>query len=201
MSTRSPTTSLAIAPRVLVYDEGSVRPPAPEGFLVLPQLPSKAFGDGSHPTTRLSAAALDFFCRQGRATEVLDVGTGTGVLARIARARGARFSAATEIDPVAIEAALQNVALDRHPREIPILNELPDHWGPRFQLVVANILEGPLCALASSLARAVVPGGTLLISGFTPLQISSLRVAFAAEGFSPVSEAHLEGWALLQFQR
>jgi ribosomal protein L11 methyltransferase len=127
----------------------------------------------------------------------LDVGTGTGVLARIARARGAKFVAGTDIDPSSLAAAQINAALDSHPLKIEILNAPPDHWGARFELVVANILEGPLRELAPQLSKALVPGGRLLLSGFTRIQISGLRVAFEVCGLTYVSEAQLDGWALL----
>jgi ribosomal protein L11 methyltransferase len=78
---------------------------------------------------------------------------------------------------------------------------MPDHWGARFELVVANILEGPLRELAPNLSRALTPGGVLLLSGFTPLQIPSLKVPFTEHGLSYISESMLDGWALLMFRR
>lgn len=85
-----------IAPRVAVYPFGSAPPSVEHGWIALGQLPQApgcltVFGDGSHATTRLCAAAIDLLCRQRQPEAVLDVGTGTGVLARIARARGARL--------------------------------------------------------------------------------------------------------------
>jgi ribosomal protein L11 methyltransferase len=171
-------------------------------LLNLPQIKSSAFGDGSHPTTRICARAVDFICQQKPGLSVLDVGTGSGVLARIARYRGAQFIAATDIDRDALSAARANAALDHHDLvEIQISDQLPDHWGARFDLVVANILEGPLRELAPYIAQAALPGGVLVISGFTPLQIPMLRVVFESHGFNYVSDSSLEGWALLMFQR
>lgn len=128
------------------------------------------------------------------------MGTGTGVLARIARARGARFVVATDIDPEALAAARANAALDPGAAEISVSSHTPDHWGPCFDLVVANILEGPLRELAPSLARALAPGGALLVSGFTRPQVPGLRVAFERHGLSFATEAALEGWSLLLFR-
>ena len=189
-----------IAPQVFLFPAGLKPSAAPEGALALPAIAGPAFGDGSHPTTRMCAGAIDLLCRQ-KPLSVLDVGTGTGVLARIARARGARFVAATDIDAVALESAQKHVALDAHPLEIPVLDVLPDYWGPTFDLTVANILEGPLRELAPCLARSLRPGGVLLLSGFTPRQVSGVQVAFSAHGFAFVSESTLESWSLLMFRR
>jgi ribosomal protein L11 methyltransferase len=195
-----------IAPRVLLYTFGSPTPPTEEGWITLPQLPPAPgshaiFGDGSHPTTRLCAAATDLLCRQRQASSpaVLDVGTGTGVLARIARARGARFVVGTDIDPAALACARANAALDRHPVEIELSREAPDHWGARFDLVVANILREPLESLAHALCSALAVGGVLLISGFTRLQVPSLRVLYEKTGVTLRGQSNLEEWVLLTF--
>ncbi|MCM2322644.1 MAG: 50S ribosomal protein L11 methyltransferase [Oligoflexia bacterium] len=188
-----------LSPQVTLLEPGEKPSKAElrESVLVLSQLPSAAFGDGSHPTTRLCAGAVDLLCRQRAPEAVLDVGTGTGVLARIARARGARFIAATDIDAAAIQAARANAALDAHPVEIEFSGRAPDHWGPRFDLVIANILEGPLRELAPALSRALAPGGVLCLSGFTRLQAPALRIAFEAQGLTYWTEAALEEWVLL----
>ncbi len=179
-------------------------PPVEHGWLALAQLPSQSgggavFGDGSHPTTRLCAGALDLLCRQRQPEAVLDVGTGTGVLARIARARGARFVVGTDVDPLALACAKAHSELDEHPVEIHLSGEAPDYWGSRFDLVIANILEEPLRSLAPSLSRALRPGGGLLLSGFTRPQSPALRVVCEKVGLTFASESHLEEWALLLF--
>ncbi len=162
---------------------------------VLPQLPSAAFGDGSHPTTQLCARAVDYLGRTQKPRAFLDVGTGTGLLARIARRHGATFVVGTDIDPLALAAAHQNAALDRHAIAIELSANAPDAWGPRFDLVVANILEGALTRLAPALKGALAPGGVLLLSGFQPAQVPALRRAFGGEA----SESRLEEWSLLRF--
>ena len=160
----------------------------------LVQLPSAAFGDGSHPTTRQCARAIDYLCRTRKPEAMLDVGTGTGILARIGRAQGVPFVVGTDIDPTALAAARANVALDQHIVEIELSNEMPHSWGPRFDLVVANILEAPLRALSQSLRLALAPGGVLLLSGFMPPQAPALRALFPS---CESSESTLDGWSLL----
>jgi ribosomal protein L11 methyltransferase len=193
-----------IAPRVAVYPRDSAPPSMERGWTALAQLPqvpdgAPVFGDGSHATTRLCAAAVDLLCRQRQSESLLDVGTGTGVLARIARARGARFVVGTDIDPAALSCAREHAALDGHPLEIQFTSEAPDHWGARFDIVVANILEAPLQALAPSLCRALAPGGVLLISGFTRPQMPALRVLYEKAGVTSLGHSTLGDWALLTF--
>src|SRR5882757_8313481 len=192
-----------IAPRVTVYPAGSAPPLQEEGWIALTQLPGEqtraVFGDGSHATTRLCAAAVDMVCRKQRPQAVLDVGTGTGILARIARARGARFIVGTDIDAVALSCAKVHADLDGHQVDIQFGREAPDHWGARFDLVVANILEGPLERLAPALCRALFPGGILLISGFMRPQIPGLRLLYEATGLKSSGHFSLDEWAALKF--
>ncbi len=189
-----------VAPRVHLYPAGAT-PPSPRDVLALPTLPSAAFGDGTHPTTRLCARAVDYRCRCRRPRAVLDVGTGTGVLARIARAHEVPFVAATDIDAVALEAARANAALDSRSGELVVCDAPPDAWGPRFDLVVANILDDVLRELAPGLVAALASDGILLLCGFTPVQAPRLRVAFERHGLAADLESELAGWALLQLER
>lgn len=186
-----------ISPRVVLYTAGDALPHLPENTLALATLKTSAFGDGSHPTTRLCAGAVDLLCRQKPKLRVLDVGTGTAVLARIARARGASQVMATDVAPEALSSSQAHALLDPHPLAIEISDAAPDTWGPQFDLVVANILERPLHALAPALFGALAPGGQLLLSGFTALQTPFLRTRFESLGLAHNLESQLDGWALL----
>ncbi len=192
---------MRIAPRVFLYPPGSPPPGLPPHSVALAQHPGAAFGDGSHPTTRLSARAVDLWCRTRSPHSVLDVGTGTGVLARLARAHGASYVVATDVDPVALDAVRQNCVLDTRGAELIVSDAPPDTWGACFDLVVANILEQPLRAMAPALVRALAPGGTLFISGFTPFQTPALRTVYTDAGLRFRQEARLDEWALLRFSR
>lgn len=197
----SAQNTIRISPQVLLYEAGKRPSELPKDTLALPQIPGTAFGDGSHPTTRLCAGAMDLLCRQKTPHSVLDAGTGTGVLARIARARGASFVVGTDIDPIALASAKTNAALDNHPVELLVTNALPDHWGSRFDLIVANILEGPLRDLARPLSHALAPDGVLLLSGFTRLQVPALQVLYVQLGLTYLSVSYLEDWALLMLSQ
>ncbi|HEY6927408.1 MAG TPA: 50S ribosomal protein L11 methyltransferase [Steroidobacteraceae bacterium] len=195
-----------IAPRVALYPQGAAVPPLEPGWIALALLPVVAghpvvFGDGSHPSTRLCASAVDLLCRQRQPEAVLDVGTGTGLLARIARARGASVVVGTDIDPVALASAKAHSSLDAYKGEIHFGPEAPDHWGARFDLIVANILEAPLRSLAPALGRALKRDGTLLLSGFTRLQIPALQTVYERAGLSCLGHADLDEWTLLTFVR
>jgi ribosomal protein L11 methyltransferase len=197
---------VALAPRIRLYPAGSARPQLEPGWLALAQhSPDQVgpfvFGDGSHPTTRLCAAVVDQLCRQRQPEAVLDVGTGTGVLARIARARGARFVVGTDIDAGALVAADANAALDAHVREIVLSTEAPDYWVARFDVIVANILEEPLRELAAAFGRALARDGVLAVSGFMRAQVPGVRVHYENAGFELAGEACLDGWALLMFKK
>ena len=195
-----------LAPRIKVYPFGSAPPAVAHGWLAIPQLPHDAtdnivFGDGSHPTTQLCAEVVDFLCRQRQPEAVLDVGTGTGVLARIARARGARFVVGTDIDPGALSSAKAHSDLDAHPVGIHLSLEAPDYWRARFDLVVANILEAPLRHLAPALRCALRPEGVLLLSGFTRPQAPALRVLYETAMLKFVRESRFDEWTLLMFEQ
>lgn len=190
-----------LAPRVYVHAPGLAVPALPAGAIALAQAPGPAFGDGSHPTTRVCAGAVDLLMFERRGLAVLDVGTGTGVLARIARARGAGRVVATDIDPLALAAARSNAGRDDHALALEIDDRPPDRDGPRFALVVANILERPLCALAPALRGALAPGGALLLSGFTPAQVPALQAAFVHGDLRLASHSSLDGWSLLMLRR
>lgn len=195
-------TELRLSPLVSLKKwEGQFESPLRAQGLIFQEVPSQAFGDGSHPTTRLCAGIVDFICRQEKPRSVLDLGTGTGILARIARARGAREVFATDIDPVALASTEENAALDGFEQGIRISSQLPDFWGPRFDFVIANILEEPLRRLAPSIFRSMRVGGKLLISGFTRAQIPGIVVAFEQAGFSLKSESQLDEWMALLFVR
>ncbi len=183
--------------RILVLPPWSTEEPAPgERRLVLE--PGLAFGTGSHETTSLCLRALDEALAARPGASVLDVGTGSGILAIAARLLGAGRLIATDDDAVAVRVARENaarngVALDA--REAPL-----EEVSGGFDLVVANILANTLVALAPGLAPKVAPGGLLFLSGILGGQEDEVARAFGP----PLRERPRwrDGdWMLLTFER
>lgn len=130
--------------------------------------PGQAFGTGHHETTTGCLAALQELDLEGRS--VLDVGTGSGVLAISAALLGAARVDAIDLDPVAIEAAQRNVDANQVGERVRVAVTslpLPEAEGgrDRYDVVVANLDTNTVVALAGELAAVLAPGGTLVVSG------------------------------------
>ena len=170
--------------------------PAPAGTQRILLVPRLAFGVGSHPTTRLAARAVVRACRERPGANVLDVGTGTGVLAMIAARSGACRVVGIDIDPEAVVAARENAALNEvdctfSTSELGALDE-------RFEIVVANLEAPTVRELAPCLPRRVAPGGALLVTGFLAERAAELAPLLSL----PVTNRELEDdWCLLELVR
>jgi ribosomal protein L11 methyltransferase len=163
--------------------------------------PGMAFGTGNHPTTALCLAALSDLLLEREGASVLDVGTGSGLLAIAARKLGAGRVAANDDDPVAVEVARENAARNAAPIE---LTGAPVELVPgTFDVVVANILANVLVALATRLAAKVAPGGVLLLSGILAPQEDEVRRAHVAAGLVPLPGGDRRDgeWTLLALWR
>lgn len=165
-----------------------------------------AFGTGHHGTTRGCLLALDRILKHGRPGNVLDVGTGTAVLA-IAAAKAAHAPAVgVDIDPVAIDVSRENLrkngVADRVRLAVADGPHRPavTHAGP-FDLVFANILAPPLVRMATSLSRQVAPGGHLILSGLLTWQSRQVEAAYKARGLALDSRLTEDGWRTLILKR
>ncbi len=167
----------------------------------------EAFGTAHHATTQGCLAAIDRLARRYRPRTILDLGCGSGLLA-IAAARvwpSARI-VASDIDPVAVEVAAANVALNGARGRI-LLVTAPGLDHPRlrdlqpYDLVLANILAGPLIRLAPRLSRAVRPGGIAVLSGILGEQAREVAATYALAGFRLAEKRVPYNWATLVLVR
>jgi ribosomal protein L11 methyltransferase len=174
---------------------------------------SQAFGTGHHATTEGCLAMLAEMKRRGViARNVADIGTGTGLLAFAALALWPRaLATASDIDPVCagvVEAnALCNrVATGAHAGELTMVvaggmaDPLLRARGP-YDLLIANILAGPLIELAPDFARAVVPGGSVLLAGLLTTQERATRAAYTRTGFRLAARLVKGDWSILWLRR
>lgn len=157
--------------------------------------PGMAFGTGLHPTTQLVLAALQPRVRPGM--EVLDLGTGSGILAIAAARLGARVTA-LDVSDVAVEVAQENVNTNGLAGEIRVAKGSIDAVkGQQFDLVLANIIASILHDLAPELAAALKPGAELLGSGIVEERVELVREAFTRAGLR-LTEQRCDGdWWLI----
>lgn len=165
------------------------------GALNLRLDPGLAFGTGSHPTTRLVLAWLERTVRGGE--RVLDYGCGSGILALAAALLGAREVAATDLDPLALEATASNARANGLAVEVAAPESVR---GGSFDIVVANILANPLIALEPVLAARTRPGGRLALSGILASQADGVLGAYAAD-FDCATGPVEDGWVLVEGRR
>ncbi|MBZ0228103.1 MAG: 50S ribosomal protein L11 methyltransferase, partial [Bauldia sp.] len=166
----------------------------------------QAFGTGHHGTTAGCLVAIDRLAKSRRIANALDIGTGSGVLA-IAIARRAKAPVlASDIDPVAVAVARENVAKNGAAGFVETFTAagLGDRrFAARapFDLIVANILAGPLAALAPAIRRKLANGGTVILSGLLPDQKARIVSAYRRQGLRLVGALVLDGWLTLTFVR
>jgi ribosomal protein L11 methyltransferase len=166
--------------------------------------PGMAFGTGTHPTTQLCLEALERHLQPGQA--VLDLGTGSGILAIAAARLGAGPILAVDIDEEAVRVARDNTAANGvaaavHVARGSLSEVLAGEFGGQWQqapLVVANILARVIVTLLDDgLARVVAPGGLLIVSGILDTQAYQVIAALKAHGLAPVAQEHKEDWVAI----
>ncbi|NAW35582.1 50S ribosomal protein L11 methyltransferase [Halomonas alimentaria] len=178
-------------------------PPEP-GAVNLHLDPGLAFGTGTHPTTALCLAWLDGLAiseaLEGQA--ILDIGTGSGILAIAALKLGAASATGTDIDPQALTASRDNAERNEVAEDALRLSypeQLDD--GEAFPVVVANILAGPLVEMAPMIAGHIAPGGRLALSGILAAQAEEVLQAYREQGLRMDEPVTREGWVRLTGRR
>jgi ribosomal protein L11 methyltransferase len=165
-----------------------------------------AFGTGHHGTTEGCLVALDSILKRQRPRRILDVGCGTGVLAIAAAKSSGRPALASDIDPEAVRVTLLNAARNGVKPSIASfaaagLNHSRIAAGAPYDLIFANILARPLVALSTGLARALTPGGHLILSGLTRDQMRWIEATYQSRGLSLAHRIVKGNWATLVFTK
>jgi ribosomal protein L11 methyltransferase len=161
-----------------------------------------AFGTGHHGTTRGCLLLLDHVLKAHRPRRVLDLGTGTGVLAIAAAKAMHRNVLASDIDAPSVGVARDNARLNGTGRRVQAIRatgfSAPDfaRSGP-FGLILANILANPLRRLAGPMSRHLAPGAFVILSGLLNHQAPAVVAAYRARGLVPQRHLRIEGWSSL----
>ena len=171
-----------------------------EGRVVIQIDPGMAFGTGTHETTRLCLEAIE---RHWRGGSLLDVGTGTGILAIAAAllapgSRPATKLVAIDVDPQAVEVARENTAINNVSDRIELHEGQPRNFaGQGFDVVVANLTAEVIIDLMSDLAACLAPKGLMILSGILSELAEDVECALVATGFEVTERREAGEWSAL----
>ncbi|WP_024851793.1 50S ribosomal protein L11 methyltransferase [Hydrogenovibrio kuenenii] len=158
--------------------------------------PGMAFGTGTHPTTSMCLTWLD--AHPPKDKTVIDYGCGSGILALAASKLGAKEVKGTDIDPQAITASQQNAERNNATIEFELVK---DFDAEPADILLANILAGPLKELAPEFFRLTKPKGSLILSGILTTQAKELIAHYQTLGFHLLEHNQLDEWTQLTFEK
>ncbi|MGE5623907.1 MAG: 50S ribosomal protein L11 methyltransferase [Methanocella sp.] len=185
--------------RVLICPSWEECRPEP-GMIVVDLDPGMAFGTGSHPTTALCLRALQDLVSSGE--WVLDLGTGSGILAITAAKLGAEKTLAVDVDPVACRVAAENVTKNGVGDRVEVrqadAGEVLGQAEGTVDLILANLVADLIVPLAPAFRRALATKGRLLVSGITDTRWPEVVEALGAAGLTVLRAHEQEGWVALE---
>lgn len=173
--------------------------PSPQFDYEIIVTPKMSFGTGHHATTYQVLAYQMNLNHEGK--KVLDVGTGTGILAIMARKRGASQIMATDIDDWCIENSKENFALNGIDDALIVQGQIEAVDATDFDIVIANINKNVLMDQIEAYSNKMVSNGTLILSGFYEEDIADLQKVASTFGLSIVKSTTRERWAMVAFQK
>ena len=183
-----------------VHDRGR----APVNAVKLRIEAGAAFGTGHHGTTVGCLLAYDSLLKSRRFEKVLDVGTGTGVLAIAAARTGSRVTVGTDIDRISVRIARENARVNRASTRFMHANGLSHRVVARsapYDLVFANILARPLAHLAQAITINLKPGGSVILSGLLRSQARFVLAAYRSRGLRLRRRINRDAWTTLVLER
>jgi len=160
--------------------------------------PGMAFGTGTHATTKIAAELIKEISIQTKS--VLDVGTGTGILAVMAEKLGAAKVEATEIEDMAREVAKENVAINQC-KITKVLDIQVEACNRSYDIVIANIIDGVLIKIQKDLTRLVKAGGYILLTGVLDEREPNFLKSFDFSGFKKIKRLQKEEWVGFLYQK
>ncbi|MDP8225245.1 MAG: 50S ribosomal protein L11 methyltransferase [Candidatus Lernaella stagnicola] len=175
--------------------------PAPPGKRRLIIEPKMAFGFGTHATTQLAARSVERYVREHPGIDMLDVGTGTGLLSLVAVTVGAHSTLGIDIDQVAIDCARDNAVLNKLEDRCSFAREGIEKIVGPYAFVVANITTPTIVEMLDELERLTAPGGRLALTGILAAGKSDALLPFLDRGFDLVGEEEQDEWTLLELTR
>ena len=189
-----------------VYGSHSAEQVPPVGLTPLHIEAALAFGTGHHETTTGCLEAIEQLLKRRRPRRMLDVGTGTGVLAIALAKRTHRLVVASDIDPIATRTTIENARDNQAGPQIRAITATGlDHRGiverAPYDLIVANILAGPLVQLAPAIGRAAAPRGTIILSGLLVSQAARVATAYAMQNVTLRQRLVRGDWATLILEK
>jgi ribosomal protein L11 methyltransferase len=180
--------------------------PIPEGLTPMKIDAAQAFGTGHHETTTGCLEAIETLLTQKQPQRIIDIGTGTGVLAiALAKRLGGKILA-TDIDPIAVTTTIENAIENGVGDNLDVIEATGldhDEIAARlpYDLIVANILAGPLTELAPGMGGIAQTGGTAILSGILNTQADGVIAAYELAGFKLVEHLKRKEWTTLVLER
>ncbi len=184
-----------VTPRLLILPAWDPVPAKHMGH-ILRMDPGPAFGTGTHPTTRMCLQAMEDFAPKGPFS-LLDVGTGSGILAMYGVLLGASPVEAVDVDETALRWAEWNLDLNGLKGSVRLSSNPMDKCNTRFSMVTANLVLDVILDLMPGFAGVVGPGGILVLSGLLGEQIGIVTPALSLSGFEVAGELREEEWACI----